>query len=121
MYHAVTHKALPKGVDDRLVTVKDPAILAYADAELRELQRAVTDPNYRIFTDRDSITVFNNERFVRGTDIHEIFAQLDVDEATHAFYLGRELMKAKLRSEEHTSELQSRLHLVCRLLLEKKN
>src|SRR5687768_4950534 len=26
-----------------------------------------------------------------------------------------------LRSEEHTSELQSRLHLVCRLLLEKKN
>src|SRR2546429_6473551 len=27
----------------------------------------------------------------------------------------------QLRSEEHTSELQSRLHLVCRLLLEKKN
>src|SRR2546429_4711090 len=27
---------------------------------------------------------------------------------------------AKSRSEEHTSELQSRLHLVCRLLLEKK-
>src|SRR2546429_560926 len=26
----------------------------------------------------------------------------------------------KVRSEEHTSELQSRLHLVCRLLLEKK-
>src|SRR2546429_1691135 len=25
----------------------------------------------------------------------------------------------KMRSEEHTSELQSRLHLVCRLLLEK--
>src|SRR2546422_7812784 len=28
--------------------------------------------------------------------------------------------RAELRSEEHTSELQSRLHLVCRLLLEKK-
>src|SRR2546422_6024927 len=28
--------------------------------------------------------------------------------------------KFGLRSEEHTSELQSRLHLVCRLLLEKK-
>src|SRR2546422_3234211 len=27
---------------------------------------------------------------------------------------------ADARSEEHTSELQSRLHLVCRLLLEKK-
>src|SRR2546422_1932643 len=31
-------------------------------------------------------------------------------------HLGR----SSLRSEEHTSELQSRLHLVCRLLLEKK-
>src|SRR2546422_6739098 len=28
--------------------------------------------------------------------------------------------KYETRSEEHTSELQSRLHLVCRLLLEKK-
>src|SRR5690625_6421817 len=30
-------------------------------------------------------------------------------------------IKADSRSEEHTSELQSRGHLVCRLLLEKKN
>src|SRR5687768_17920949 len=29
-------------------------------------------------------------------------------------------LAAESRSEEHTSELQSRLHLVCRLLLEKK-
>src|SRR5687768_18220285 len=32
----------------------------------------------------------------------------------------RELRGEPRRSEEHTSELQSRLHLVCRLLLEKK-
>jgi dihydropteroate synthase len=96
MHYAVQQKRVPKGIDDRLVTVKDPTILAYSEAELRELQRAVTDPNFRIFTDRDTITVFNNELFVRGTDIQEIFAQLGVDEATHAFYLGRELMKAKL-------------------------
>src|ERR1041385_9276552 len=30
------------------------------------------------------------------------------------------VLKTDMRSEEHTSELQSRLHLVCRLLLEKK-
>src|SRR2546429_3787858 len=30
------------------------------------------------------------------------------------------LPRGRTRSEEHTSELQSRLHLVCRLLLEKK-
>src|SRR6266436_4572710 len=33
---------------------------------------------------------------------------------------GRRWPGLWLRSEEHTSELQSRLHLVCRLLLEKK-
>ncbi len=96
MYHAVHHRTLPKNVDDRLVTVKDPEILAYDEAELRELQAAVKDANFRIFTDRDTITVFNSEIFVRGTDIQEIFGQLGVDEATHAFYLGRELARAKL-------------------------
>src|SRR5687768_18196345 len=34
--------------------------------------------------------------------------------------VSREMLSWALRSEEHTSELQSRLHLVCRLLLEKK-
>src|SRR2546429_4658991 len=42
----------------------------------------------------------------------------------HAHCLGRKgsgrAAVAHRRSEEHTSELQSRLHLVCRLLLEKK-
>lgn len=96
VYHAVRHHTLPKNVDDRLVTVKDPAILEYDEAELRRLHAAVTDSNFRIFTDRTTITVFNDSIFVRGTDIQEIFAQLGVEEATHAFYLGRELAKAKL-------------------------
>ena len=96
MHYAVTHRSLPKGVDDRLLTLKDPVILEYDEAELRRLHAAVTDPNFRIFTDRHTITVFNNEIFVRGTEIQEIFSQLGVDEPTHAFYLGRELMKAKL-------------------------
>src|SRR5690554_618959 len=38
-------------------------------------------------------------------------------EAKHS-YTGEDVLE--LRSEEHTSELQSRPHLVCRLLLEKK-
>src|SRR5205809_5750023 len=37
----------------------------------------------------------------------------EADEGDHAHHAGG-------RSEEHTSELQSRLHLVCRLPLEKK-
>ena len=96
MHHAITKKIPPKRVDDRLVTIKDPKILEYGEAELRELQSRITDPNFRIFTDRDTITVLNRDLFVRGTDIQEIFLQLGVDEATHAFYLGKELAKAKL-------------------------
>src|SRR3712207_8402977 len=34
--------------------------------------------------------------------------------------VGQAVVLARLRSEEHTSELQSRQYLVCRLLLEKK-
>src|SRR2546422_7280289 len=46
-------------------------------------------------------------------------------EAPREFEAGgrREIVRTgerEYRSEEHTSELQSRLHLVCRLLLEKK-
>ena len=96
MHYAVTHRTIPKGVDDRLVTIKDPAVLTYSEEELRALQARISDPNYRIFADADAITVFNNERFVRGTNIQEIFGQLDVDEATHAFYLGKELARASL-------------------------
>src|SRR5690348_17755281 len=36
-------------------------------------------------------------------------------------YYGTTLLRYRTRSEEHTSELQSPVHLVCRLLLEKKN
>src|SRR2546422_5449205 len=58
----------------------------------------------------------------RGVQVQAVAAALDI----HPFMLSRwrkavrdGMLRGK-RSEEHTSELQSRLHLVCRLLLEKK-
>jgi dihydropteroate synthase-like protein len=96
MHYAVTKRTIPKGIDDRLVTVKDPAQLAYTQEELRALQAEITDPNYRIFADASGITVFNSERFVRGSNIQEIFNQLEVDDPAHAFYLGKELARASL-------------------------
>src|SRR5256884_6352877 len=45
--------------------------------------------------------------------IYDIFFDYEVQLSTDAYIRD-------VRSEEHTSELQSRLHLVCRLLLEKK-
>src|SRR2546422_5893881 len=56
------------------------------------------------------------------------FGRAVTDLATYAYWTDVVVAEAYrrqgigrwLRSEEHTSELQSRLHLVCRLLLEKK-
>ena len=96
MHFALERGTPPKHIDGRLVTVKDDEFRPYAEDELRELQAQVTDPNYRIFVDAEAIYVFNADRFVKGTDFNEIFDQLGVDEATHAFYLGKELMKATI-------------------------
>src|SRR5690625_7020819 len=43
------------------------------------------------------------------------------DDPQIVVYVAVDNPKDVVRSEEHTSELQSRGHLVCRLLLEKKN
>src|SRR3712207_7998283 len=56
----------------------------------------------------------------RAADRNELF---DASEYMYSFILCSicPVVLSKPRSEEHTSELQSRQYLVCRLLLEKKN
>lgn len=95
MHFAVEEGRLPKHLDDRLLTVKDADPIWRSEEELRELQEEITDPNFRIFTDDGKIYVFNRDLFVTGRDIQEIFEQLGVEEASHAFYLGKELQKAR--------------------------
>src|SRR5690625_5715264 len=55
----------------------------------------------------------------------EVLMTEDINKREDYFSLMRKNLKildeATQRSEEHTSELQSRGHIVCRLLLEKKN
>ena len=96
MYAARRRGVLPKRIDDRLLTVKDSRPKSYTEPELRALHEAITDPNFRIATTRDAIYVFNNRLFVSGTDIQALFDDLGVEDPGHAFYLGRELMKARL-------------------------
>src|SRR5690554_7753641 len=54
------------------------------------------------------------------TILNGVLAQ-DRDTITETAENFETVTKVAPRSEEHTSELQSRPHLVCRLLLEKKN
>src|SRR2546429_2334997 len=62
----------------------------------------------------------------QGTDTDQEEIPFAADEIANVNQeLGRrgqlgDFVRGEWRSEEHTSELQSRLHLVCRLLLEKK-
>src|SRR5687768_17846811 len=58
----------------------------------------------------------NSARSTKGADIEETAFRTNLEAADE---IARQLRLRDLgRSEEHTSELQSRLHLVCRLLLE---
>src|SRR2546422_7153514 len=63
-------------------------------------------------------TLFRSPAIERGRDDVRAFFQSDADKRLH--HRCRAIGAVPERSEEHTSELQSRLHLVCRLLLEKK-
>jgi dihydropteroate synthase-like protein len=96
MYYAHQNKILPKRLNDGLITTKDPPFETFSEDELRAMQAKVTDRNFRIFTDRSSIYIFNCDLFVKGADIHSIFNQLGDMNASHAFYLGKELQKALL-------------------------
>src|SRR2546422_7907846 len=72
---------------------------------IRRPPRSTLFPYTTLFRSRQEATKGPGDRGHCGTPPH----QIQLDGGTR-----------KDRSEEHTSELQSRLHLVCRLLLEKK-
>src|SRR2546422_4144911 len=65
------------------------------------------------------------DRLARDPAFQALKVAVRPEELDPAGYVGRapgqvDEFLQQVRSEEHTSELQSRLHLVCRLLLEKK-
>src|SRR2546422_2462748 len=66
------------------------------------LSRLYYDEEDLVAANRAARAAYEGDAYLAGADV----------------ILGR--LYATSRSEEHTSELQSRLHLVCRLLLEKK-
>src|SRR2546429_2321857 len=63
-------------------------------------------------------TLFRSVYVALGSNVGDRAAHLAYARARLAALPRTRLLRE--RSEEHTSELQSRLHLVCRLLLEKK-
>src|SRR3712207_8505083 len=68
----------------------------------------------------DTVAQHPHDLAVLGTGQQRVPGPLGGAHADLGQRVGDELRTAQ-RSEEHTSELQSRQYLVCRLLLEKKN
>src|SRR2546422_1749708 len=69
---------------------------------------------------REAISAFALTESITGSDAANIQTEAVLDRSGSHFLANGEKLWCTNRSEEHTSELQSRLHLVCRLLLEKK-
>jgi dihydropteroate synthase len=86
----------PKHIESGLVTTRDESMRAPSEEELHAMQEQISDANYRLFADADWLYAFNGDRFVRETNMYAVFEQLGVTDPAHAFYLGKELMKATI-------------------------
>jgi dihydropteroate synthase len=96
MHVAQRQASPPKHIDSGLVTSRDESMRAPSEEELRAMQSQIADANYRLFADAEWLYAFNGDRFVREDNLFAVFDQLDVVDPSHAFYLGKELMKATI-------------------------
>src|SRR5260370_28504365 len=93
---------------------------------IRRPPRSTLFPYTTLFRSLSGITTFVDAHVIRVTNAR---GSVDYQAETVVIATGtKPAVSAKvaingrnIRSEEHTSELQSHLNLVCRLLLEKKN
>src|SRR5699024_12552241 len=67
-----------------------------------------------------SLTISPPESYASYNDVKENYPSDHADDEEAVMLEGEDFSTKNTRSEEHTSELQSRFDLVCRLLLEKK-
>src|SRR3712207_6967094 len=87
---------------------------------IRRPPRSTLFPYTTLFRSYGRTDDFGYKAVENRTSVHDLHATIlhllgiDHERLTYRF-------NARDRSEEHTSELQSRQYLVCRLLLEKKN
>src|SRR2546430_13317532 len=103
---------------------RSPACLAFFFLMIRRPPRSTLFPYTTLFRS------FALRGDLADQDVPRLHVRTDPDDAPlvqvherllgHVGNLAGDLLPPALRSEEHTSELQSQSNLVCRLLLEKK-
>ncbi len=95
VHHAVARRTLPKHLEPRLIALRDPRVVEFGRNALNELQRRIRDPNWRIFAEAGMIHALNNQHILSDSDPFLLFDRMGVADASHAFYLGYEMMKAR--------------------------
>jgi dihydropteroate synthase-like protein len=97
VYHACTHRVLPKHLEPNLVMLRDPRLRVHDETALAELAERITDRNFRLFAERGQLHVLNRDMHLEGEDPFVLFDEMHrraaIDPA-HAFYLGYEMAKA---------------------------
>src|SRR3989442_8468346 len=92
---------------------------------IRRPPRSTLFPYTTLFRSRFKATAVKLSS-LPGVQVKDVAAALDIHPFMLSLWRKQERMNVQCgrnilhRSEEHTSELQSRPHIVCRLLLEKK-
>src|SRR5690554_7342260 len=112
--------AVPRDIEEEVSEVSD--VYLYTVDDLRDIIEENIRSRESAAEQAETLIDSGVEQFMR--DLKVLDAVKTITEVrTHVHDLKDEQLAIalkKLRSEEHTSELQSRPHLVCRLLLEKK-
>ncbi|PQO37816.1 dihydropteroate synthase [Bremerella cremea] len=99
MRYALAHRTLPKRIEPRLVTLRDPSISEPSEEELERLPQELKDQNYRLFVARQMLHLVSSGLHLEDVDPFSLFEKLEATKPTnlspsHAFYLGFELCKA---------------------------
>src|SRR5437868_12554267 len=108
-------------VDDNADDAELTKASAMAKLKCGDVAMAVTTEAVQILGGYGYIKEYPVERFMRDAKITQIY---EGTQEIQRLVIAREMTSRWIscvpRSEEHTSELQSRFDIVCRLLLEKK-
>src|SRR5690625_6880094 len=102
-------------VEDYVDTVAQVLVYNGDDPIVLEFGSEFTVPSVKVTDNYDSNPIYTHEL---KDEAGNVISNIDTTIAGNYSLI---YTATDARSEEHTSELQSRGHLVCRLLLEKKN
>lgn len=95
MAAARARATLPKRVTKGLRPLKGPVSRCEIES-LKRMRGAITDENWRVFVAEGRICAFNRDKFLCAPRAAEIYAEMEVRDPAHAFYLGCELQKAEI-------------------------